>query len=65
MLTMWDVKGKRNRWESYRKGLKSAWSKGKVDEITTRLERLQNELLAHVLVALRYSLPYLDLNSCG
>jgi len=46
------------KWQSYRKGLKSVWKKGEIDEIVTRLDRFRTELNSHVLVALRYVTVY-------
>ena len=41
------------RWESFRKALISVWSKKKVNEMASRLQRYKQELGTHILVSLR------------
>jgi hypothetical protein len=46
--------GNNKKWDSFRKGLKSVWSKGKIEEIVIRLDGFRQELNTHILVELRY-----------
>lgn len=42
------------KWKSFRKALKSVWSKESVDGLARKLESLKGELETHVLIGLRY-----------
>ena len=47
------VHGKKERWKSMRKALRSLWSKEKIQEIEKRLASFREELNLHIAVDLR------------
>lgn len=48
------VDGKKDRWKSIRKALRSVWSREKIYELDRRLSRIKEELNLHLVVDLRY-----------
>jgi hypothetical protein len=47
------VQGKKGKWKSMRKALRSLWSKEKIQEIEKQLEGFREELNLHIVVDLR------------
>jgi hypothetical protein len=48
------VQGGKSKWKSFRKALRSVWSKEEILGIENRLSRFREELNLHVVVELRY-----------
>jgi len=47
------VDGKKGKWSSVRKALRSVWSKEEIDGIQKRLESFRDEMNLHIVVDLR------------
>lgn len=52
------VDGKGKAWQSFRKALRSIWSKEEIQELEKRLARFRNELNLRLTVGLRYACPF-------
>lgn len=48
------VSGGGRRWQSFRKALKSIWTKDKIEQLENRLTKLREELNLRIAVGLRY-----------
>ena len=46
--------GKRKKWESFRKALQCVWEKQRVTDLETRLGKLRDQLVFHLLSENRY-----------
>jgi predicted nuclease with TOPRIM domain len=55
---------RKTKWKSMRQALKSVSSKGKIDDISKRLENLRDQLSLSFLVELRYVWSRFRLNVC-
>lgn len=51
------VDGKGRTWQSFRKALRSIWSKEEIQELEKRLARFRDELNLRLTAGLRYTFP--------
>lgn len=56
------VEGRQSAWASLRKGLRTVWSKEKIDQMHAQLRDVQSQLHLRVLLDLRYGLHALSVN---
>jgi len=47
------VKGKYNKWQSFRQALRSVWKKDKIQALEKRLDSFRQELTVHLVAILR------------
>jgi hypothetical protein len=57
------AEGKKDKWESIRKALRSVWAKEQIAALEERLAKFRHELNLHITVDLRYARKLLD-NDC-
>lgn len=57
------VKGKRTKWRCFAVAIKEVWSKDEIDELSSRLAKLQNQLTLH-LQWLLMQVPVLFMSYC-
>lgn len=50
------VKDRQQQWESFRKALRSVWSKDEIRGLEQRVAKLKEELNLHIIARLRYGL---------
>ena len=54
ILNKLKMHGPRKRWKSFRQALKSYWSKERIEAVLRRLQLAREDLVLHLLVALKY-----------
>ena len=53
------VHGRSRRWNTFRAALKTVWSEDRIDSLQRNLDNYRQELIIHILLALRYILSYI------